>query len=103
MIAYRFNDFAYATDLSEIPLATIDRSVLKILEMKASVGLHKARLVDLERVPYSVGKQEDMQFAQQIADEAVTLVRDSGKVLPLFKLEATPCNSEIGWIRATAS
>jgi beta-N-acetylhexosaminidase len=31
-----------------------------------------------------------MQFAQQVADEAVTLVRDNGKVLPLPKLPPPP-------------
>jgi len=89
-----FHGIVDAVQRREISLAAIDHSVLKILEMKASVGLHKARLVDLEQVSYLVGKQEDMQFAQQVADEAVTLVRDSGKVLPLSKLQAAPAGSE---------
>ena len=64
----------------------IDESVRRILEMKASVGLHKARLVDLEQVSRRVSKQQDVDFAQQVADDALTLVRDNGKVFPLAKL-----------------
>ena len=80
----------------EIPESRIDDSVRRILEMKASVGLDKARLVDLEQVPYLVSKQADLQLAQQVADEAVTLVRDNGKVLPLTKLLPPPSEGGYG-------
>lgn len=76
-------------------MARIDESVLRILEAKASVGLHKARYVDLNKVPYLVSRQEDMQFAQQVTDDAVTLVRDNGQVLPLTRLQAPPTEGEI--------
>lgn len=74
----------------EFPESRIDESVRRILEMKASVGLDKARLVDLEQVPYLVSKPEDMQFAQRVADQAITLVRDNGKVLPLARFLPPP-------------
>lgn len=54
-----------------------------MLELKASLRLHKARLVDLEQVPHRVSKPEAMQFAQAVAEEAVTLVRHNGTALPL--------------------
>lgn len=79
-----------AVKSGELPESRIDESVRRILEMKASVGLDKARLVDLQEVPHVVSKQADMQFAQQVADEAVTLVRDNGKVLPIPKLLPPP-------------
>lgn len=79
-----------AVHSGEIPESRIDESVRRILEMKASVGLDKARLVDIEQVPYLVSKQPDIEFAQQVADQAVTLVRDNGKVLPLTKLLPPP-------------
>jgi len=72
-----------AAQSGEIPLAQIDASVLKILKAKASVGLHKNWLVDLAQLPEVVGKPENLALGQQIADDAVTLVRDNGKVLPL--------------------
>jgi beta-N-acetylhexosaminidase len=36
-----------------------------------------------------VGKPENLAFGQQVADDAITLVRDNGKLLPL-KSEGTP-------------
>ncbi len=67
----------------EIPSAQLDASVLKLLKAKASLGLHKARLVDVDALPETVGKPENLALGQQIADDGVTLVRDNGKLLPL--------------------
>ncbi len=67
----------------EIPESRIDQSVLKILRAKASVGLDRARLVDIDAVNQVVAKPESLLTAQKIADSAVTLVRDNKQVLPL--------------------
>jgi len=67
----------------EISTARLDESVLKILKTKASLGLHKARLVDIASISSEVGKPQSMAVGQQVADDAVTLVRDNGKLLPL--------------------
>lgn len=67
----------------EIPLAQVNASVLKILKAKASLNLHKDRLVDITNVSVAVGKPENLALGQQIANDAVTLVRDNGKLLPL--------------------
>jgi beta-N-acetylhexosaminidase len=67
----------------EIPPKRLDRSVLKILKIKASLGLNESRTVDLNTIATSVGKPQDIVFGQQVADNAITLVRDNGKVLPL--------------------
>jgi beta-N-acetylhexosaminidase len=53
------------------------------LKAKASLGLHKARLVDVNALSEAVGKPENLAIGQQISDDAVTLVRDNGKMLPL--------------------
>lgn len=90
-----FNGIIAAVKRGEIPETRIDESVRKILEMKASVDLYKTRLVDLDQVSRLVSKPEDMQFAQQIADQAVTLVRDNHQVLPLATLQAAASESEI--------
>ncbi|HKD14067.1 MAG TPA: glycoside hydrolase family 3 protein [Candidatus Angelobacter sp.] len=89
-----FNGIITAVKSRQIPESRIDESVRKILEMKASVGLDRNRLVDLDKVPYLVSKPEDMQFAQQVADQAVTLVRDNSRVLPLSKLQGPGLESE---------
>jgi len=67
----------------EIARARLDRSVLKILKIKAALGLDKSRTVDLNVIAKVVGKPEDLAFGQHVADSAITLVRDNHKVLPL--------------------
>jgi len=67
----------------EISKERLDRSVLKILKIKASLGLNDARTVDLNALATAIGKPQDVTFGQQVADSAITLVRDNGKVLPL--------------------
>jgi beta-N-acetylhexosaminidase len=78
-----FRGIVDAVKRGEIPQSRIDEAVQRILEMKAAVGLHRARLVDLEQVSHRVSRQQDLEFAQQVADDAITLVRDSGRLLPL--------------------
>jgi beta-N-acetylhexosaminidase len=72
-----------AVGSGEISATRLDESVLKLLKAKASLGLHKARLVDLAGVSKEVGKPQNVLAGQQVADDAVTLVRENGKVLPL--------------------
>jgi len=67
----------------EISRQRLDRSVLKILKAKASLGLVESRTVELGALPTLVGKPKNLAFGQQVADSAITLVRDNGKVLPL--------------------
>jgi len=85
-----FHGIVNAVKRGEIPESRIDQSVEKILEMKAAVGLDRAKLVDLEQVAHRVSRQADLEFAQQVADDAITLVRDNGKVLPLPSLARRP-------------
>jgi len=67
----------------EIDRPQLDQSVRKILELKASLGLNKARLADLAQLSSQVAKPENVAAGQRMADEAITLVRDNGKVIPL--------------------
>ena len=67
----------------EISPERLNHSVLKILKIKGSLGLDKTRAVDLAAIASTVGKPENIAFGQQVADAAITLVRDNGKVLPL--------------------
>jgi beta-N-acetylhexosaminidase len=72
-----------AVHSGEIERQRLDESVRKILELKASLGLNKARLVDLRELSTEIAKPENLEAGQRIADEAVTLVRDNGRVIPL--------------------
>jgi beta-N-acetylhexosaminidase len=78
-----YNSLLQAVRIGEIPESRIDESVLKILRAKASVGLNKARFVDISAVSEIVASPANLATAQQIADEALTLVRDNHQVLPL--------------------
>ncbi len=78
-----YNAMLQAVQSGEISRERLDRSVLKILKTKASLDLQKARMVDVSAVATQVGKPENLAFGQRVADDAVTLVRDNGKVLPL--------------------
>jgi beta-N-acetylhexosaminidase len=83
-----YNSMMEAVHSGQIAMAQIDASVLKILKVKASLGLHRARLVDVNQVNVSVGKPENTALGQQVSDDATTLVRDNGRLLPL-KREGT--------------
>lgn len=72
-----------AVESGEISRQRLNHSVLKILKIKASLGLNVSRTVDLNRIATAVGKPQDLAFGQSVADSAITLVRDNGKVLPL--------------------
>jgi beta-N-acetylhexosaminidase len=80
-----FHAIVDAVQNGEIPETRIDESVQRILGMKAAVGLDKNRFVDLDQVAALTGKSEDIAFGQQVADEAVTLVRNDAQLLPLAK------------------
>jgi beta-N-acetylhexosaminidase len=70
----------------EIPQSQLDASVLKILKAKASLNLQKARLVNVEALSNLIGEPANLALGQQMADDAITLVRDDGKLLPLKQM-----------------
>jgi beta-N-acetylhexosaminidase len=61
----------------------INQSVLKVLRAKASIGLNKAKLVDVNTMSAVVARPESLSLAQQVAASAITLTRENGHVLPL--------------------
>jgi len=78
-----------AVESGEISRERLDQSVRKILEAKASLGLNKARLVDPALLSSEIAKPENLAVGQRVADEAITLVRDNGKVIPLQSFAAS--------------
>ncbi|HKD90547.1 MAG TPA: glycoside hydrolase family 3 N-terminal domain-containing protein [Terriglobales bacterium] len=93
-IAGAYRGLIDAVNRGEIPPSRIDESVRKILQMKASVGLNKARFVDVSQVETLVAKPENVAFGQSVSDAAVTLVRDNGQALPLRR--STPRGTNPG-------
>jgi beta-N-acetylhexosaminidase len=78
-----YDSMLKAVRSGEISQQRLDRSVLKILKIKGSLGLNKSREVDLSAIATAVGKPGNIDFGQKVANAAIALVRDNGKVLPL--------------------
>lgn len=79
-----------------IPQKNIDESVLKILRVKASLGLNCKRVVDLADVEREVARPDNVAMAQKAADEAIALVADSAKQVPLAHAEPVATGIAIG-------
>lgn len=78
-----YNGLLRAVKSGEISRQRLDESVLKILRMKASVGLHRNRFVDLAAVPEAIARPDSLAVATETAQRAITLVRDNAKLLPM--------------------
>ena len=87
-----YNGLLSAVRSGEIPETRINDSVRKILVTKATLGLAKARFVDIDALPNIIATPEHVAFGQLVADSAITLVRDNGQVLPLKKAAPAPNN-----------
>ena len=61
----------------------IRQSVEKVLAAKVRLGLHKKRLVDLEELSEVLDSEDAAAQAQQVAEQALTLVRNDQGALPL--------------------
>jgi beta-N-acetylhexosaminidase len=61
----------------------IDESVRRILGAKVKVGLNRKRVVDLETINDSLESEEDAEDAQNVANHAMTLVKNQGNLVPL--------------------
>lgn len=68
----------------------IDESVSRILAAKARVGLDRARLVNLAAIEDEVNAPEANERAREVAEKAVTLVRNEGAAEPL-RAPASTC------------
>lgn len=72
-----------AVQSGRLKRARIDESVARLLAAKERVGLGRRRTVDLEAISDRIAAPEDHERAQEIADRAVTLVKNDGGLVPL--------------------
>jgi beta-N-acetylhexosaminidase len=72
-----------AVERGDLTAARIDSSVTRILWTKARVGLAASRDVPLEPIRTVVASGEHKTLAQDVAQRAITLLRDSGLAVPL--------------------
>jgi beta-N-acetylhexosaminidase len=61
----------------------IDRAARKNLEMKARVGLSESKQVSLEHLRDVVGSTPNRAVSSEIAARAITLLRDSSRLVPM--------------------
>ena len=66
----------------EIPIEVIDKSALKMLKMKQKIGLDRNRYVNLNIMQKTLGKNSHKKIAQKVASEAITCVKNKGKLIP---------------------
>ncbi len=80
-----YNGLLQAVRSGEISRGQIDASVRRILLVKAKAGLNLpgGGAVDLDQVQENVGKPSSYALAEEVAEAAITLVRDDNHMLPL--------------------
>jgi len=78
-----FDAIKAALASGRISTARLDASVERVLRAKASLGLHKEKLVDLNAVPALVGGRAHAAIADEAAARSMTLVKDDRKSIPL--------------------
>jgi beta-N-acetylhexosaminidase len=78
-----YNGVLAAVKAGQIPEAQITASVERILRAKARAGLHRTRSVNLESIPTIVGTRKNQAVADQVAERAITLVKDARNQVPL--------------------
>jgi len=81
--AAAFKGLRQAVENGRIGVARLDASVTRILRAKARLGLHRARLVDLNELPMHVGTRSAAKVADDVSARAVTLIKDERNTVPL--------------------
>ena len=72
-----------AVERGEIPRARIDSAARHVLMLKSRAGLPRSRFVDLEALRDVVGSPAHRALAADIAQRAITLLRDRDSVIPM--------------------
>ncbi len=65
----------------------IDESARRVLAAKYDLGLVSQRITPLDVIDRKVGGKESLELAREIAEHALTLVRDDDKLVPLNSLK----------------
>src|SRR5512138_447110 len=96
VIAY----LAAAVRDGRVPMARIDESVRRILEVKASLGLDRRRFVDVEELRHRVAPRAYLELATKTFERSATLVRNEANAVPLTaapeKLAVLSLSSDLG-------
>lgn len=77
------NGIVSAVESGRIPESRIDRSVMRLLRTKASMGLDTLRSVDISQLKNTVGIPEHATLAAHIAEQSITVLKNDRNLLPL--------------------
>jgi beta-N-acetylhexosaminidase len=72
-----------AVDSGVISRQRLETSVRRVLTAKARMALHKGAAVNMDSVPQQVGGRGHAVTARQVAERAVTLIKDDREQVPL--------------------
>lgn len=78
-----FNSIKDAVNSGLLTEERIDSSVRRLLALKVKLGLYKNRFLDMDSGDQIIGKKRTYEIAQEVADKAVTLVKDDLGLLPV--------------------
>lgn len=81
------NGVLAAVESGRLTRQRIDESVAKVLAAKVRLNLNKNKVVELDHIAETVDSPEAEDRAQEVADRAVTLVKDKKDQLPLRNAE----------------
>jgi len=79
-----------AVDRGRLDRGRVERSVRRLLELKARLGLHEHRMTSLDGVTRVVGAGQHVAFADTAATRSITLVRDAEQLVPLSQGSLAP-------------
>ena len=65
----------------------IDESALRVLAAKYDLGLVKQKITPLDAIDRNVAGKESLELAREIAEHAITLVRNDANLIPLNSLK----------------
>ena len=82
-----FRGVVQAVKSGRITEQRVEESARRILAAKYDLGLVKERMTPVDSLDRSVGSKDVMGLATEIAEHAITLVRDEDKLLPLKNLK----------------
>jgi beta-N-acetylhexosaminidase len=85
-----FTAIKEAVASGRLTTARLDASVERILRAKASLGLYREKLVDLNAIPALVGGRAHAAIADEAAARSVTLIKDDRNSVPLSIARDTP-------------
>ncbi|HYL99609.1 MAG TPA: glycoside hydrolase family 3 N-terminal domain-containing protein [Blastocatellia bacterium] len=78
-----FKAIKQAVDSGRVQMSRIEASDRRILEAKDRLGLNRERFADLSKLDQVLGSKAHMETAEQIMENAITLVRNENNTFPL--------------------